>query len=204
MTSLLTTSLGLASIIARQKTLTIGDIVIDAVESESHERGYDITQHAVESGASITDHKRRKADRLRITGTISDTPLGARPLAEATILFTSSVGIDDAVQFPSEAAFQNFVLLQASPDPVTIVTSLGVYRNVLFESLRVDRTPTEYHELKFTGVFVEYITVESVTVTQAPATRTARQGEKSLGRVPTKQATESVAGQLTGISAFGN
>lgn len=196
MSSLLATSVSLAPIIARQKTLMIGDVAIDAVESETHERAYEITQHAVEVGADIADHKRRKADRLRITGTISDTPLGARPLAEATILFTSSVGIDDAVQFPSEAAFQSFLLLQASADPITIITSLGVYRNVLFESLRVDRTPTESHELKFTGVFVEYLTVESVTVTQAQATRAARQGEKALGRVPTKTAPTSAAKQL--------
>ena len=54
-------------------------LVFDAVTTETHEGTSVLTEHAVESGAPISDHKRANPDRVSIEAIVSNTPLDAPP-----------------------------------------------------------------------------------------------------------------------------
>lgn len=56
-----------------------GLIELDAVISEAHESGADVTEHPVEAGVAITDHVRRKLRTLEIQGVVTSTPLVPAP-----------------------------------------------------------------------------------------------------------------------------
>jgi hypothetical protein len=65
----------MAQIIWEGDTGQTFNIAIDASIEETHESPTTITDHAVESGANISDHMRPDADRLTIEGIISNTPI---------------------------------------------------------------------------------------------------------------------------------
>jgi hypothetical protein len=51
----------------------------DCITSESHEGTSVLTEHTVESGAPISDHKRANPRRISIEAIVSNTPLDAPP-----------------------------------------------------------------------------------------------------------------------------
>jgi hypothetical protein len=51
----------------------------DAVMSENHETRAEITEHAVESGAPLADHKRAKPRVITLEGLVTNTPLDVPP-----------------------------------------------------------------------------------------------------------------------------
>lgn len=56
------------------KNASIGGLTLDVTLSELHERGSDITESPVETGAVISDHIVNRPERVRIEGFITDTP----------------------------------------------------------------------------------------------------------------------------------
>lgn len=69
----------------------------DAVLSETHETRAEVTEHTVEEGSPISDHKRAKPALITIEGLVTNTPLDVPPssgFAETTV--TVSVSKDGA------------------------------------------------------------------------------------------------------------
>ena len=56
-------------------------LAFDAVTSETHETGSTLTEHAVESGAPISDHKRPNQRKVMIEAIVTNTPIGTPPLS---------------------------------------------------------------------------------------------------------------------------
>ena len=54
---------------------------VDAVMSESHEVMATLTDHPVERGADLSDHKRPGQRRYRLEGLVTNTPIGSIPLS---------------------------------------------------------------------------------------------------------------------------
>lgn len=52
--------------------------VFDAVDSERYDEGADVTEHAVESGAPISDHSRTRSPTVTITGRMTEAPFAYR------------------------------------------------------------------------------------------------------------------------------
>lgn len=59
-----------------QEGLANKSLGIWCITSETHERVADVTDHAVERGASVVDHVRPKARKLSFTALLSNTPIG--------------------------------------------------------------------------------------------------------------------------------
>jgi hypothetical protein len=137
-----------------QKRAKISNIVVDASVRESHENEAQITDNPVEEGVDVTDHVRIMPKRLTMDGVISDTPI------TLSVISNISGAIGTVTEFIggrslSQEAYDRLLRLQANREPMTIVTGLRVYQNMLIESLTVPRDSRTANAIHFTAVFRE-------------------------------------------------
>ncbi len=117
--------MGLTELIFKTGGLaSVGAIQFDAMVSETHSAQADVTEHAVEYGADITDHIRMRAREVVLNGVISNTP----------VVFLASVQaksplIDDTERTVDrvEVAHKEILRTMRAGELVTIVTSLEDY-----------------------------------------------------------------------------
>jgi hypothetical protein len=122
----------------------------DCVLREVHESSSVITDHAVESGAAISDHKRPNPRKVHLTGEITDHPAGDPPLSGTggTQIRSALTRIElaDAQVMKFETAFfrarevfgvlQNLSLDDVS---VTVENEMDTYENMQIESANLSR-----------------------------------------------------------------
>lgn len=106
-------------------------ITFDAVVQESHEHRNLITDHPIEDGSIVSDHKTKLPFVLNISGVLTDTAIAKNiPLFAA---LNSSEGrarklMDDIVKVDNENVL------------FTIITGIKAYKNLLFEELTPQRS----------------------------------------------------------------
>ena len=98
----------------------IETFVFDAVMGESHSAPVDITSHAVEQGVEITDHAILKQHSLVISGVVSATACGIRNTTR------------------KQSAYYDLMRIRDEREPVTVITGLKVYNNMLISDVRAD------------------------------------------------------------------
>jgi hypothetical protein len=116
----------------------LGVIAIDCSIDETHEHSARVTDYPVEAGSERSDHIQLMPERVTMTGRVSATPaqLGTQlqpdfdPLRHIT-------------------AWQQLVELFDLREPFTLVTSLHVYADMVFESLVATRSFETTHVLEF-------------------------------------------------------
>jgi len=114
---------------------------IDVFVREEPAFSNEITEHQVESGSDIADHVRAKPTTLTVEGIVSDTPIG--DLADRR---ASSVP-------PSQEAYERLQDINKARQPVTVVTSLSTYTDMVIETLTPPRDRRTGKALRFTCVF---------------------------------------------------
>lgn len=115
----------------------IGGFYIDAAVREEHTLQNEITAHPVPEGADITEHIRRKPSPIRIEGVVSDTPIG-----DVALLRSDTV-------LPSREALEHLERIFAAKEPVTVVTGLKTYTDMLPEQLTIPRDSSTGEALAF-------------------------------------------------------
>ena len=100
--------------------------IVDGFLTEEHTLRLSKTSYPVESGQSLTDHAVIEPRTLKLEGWVSDL---LAPAGEAG----ASRGLE---------AWQRITELMESREPILVVTTLGVYENMLITSVKapVDRT----------------------------------------------------------------
>ena len=186
---------------------TIGGIELDNVLLEDHNKNVAITTNPIESGADITDHAIVLPDSLFIRGVVTDSPLGLAALGQIidniTSLFGSSTSSN---QTRSQQAFEAMQTLMINLEPITVVTKLKTYTNMLITNFNVSQDKDSSNIVFMDLTLEEIIITESVTVdlTEADAddsvkkavTGTADRG-KQLVTEPTTQESTSVLKTIT-------
>ena len=132
----------------------VGGWFFDAFLKLDHSSTLKITEHPVQSGASITDHAFLEPKILTMEIGMSD--------AESSFIpgqFTQSWS-------RSASAFEVLRELQAQRIPVQILTRLGLYKNMLVETISAPDDFMTLFSLKVTVTFKEIIvaTVQTVQV----------------------------------------
>ena len=141
--------------------IIIDGYTIDAAITESHELRAEISSHPIESGGEVVDHRRRLPRVLSIEGVVSDTPFGEiAKIRERTILESS-----DLPHLPSDEAYTHLKRLDSVGTPITIETSLEVYRNMVLQELTIPRNRAIGDSLRFTASFVEVLIVDTERAT---------------------------------------
>lgn len=139
---------------SRQKK--IGPYIIDAFITETHKSDVTLTQFPVEFGANITDHAVLEPLKLSLEGIVSNsTPLifGAE--------FRVPTGLDGSKFSRSTNAYLSLLRLQQQRELIDVQTGLVLYKNMLLQSLTIDRSRTTADSLFFSAKLEAIIIVNT-------------------------------------------
>lgn len=128
---------------------------VDAVMSESHEVMATLTDHPVERGADLSDHKRPGQRRYRLEGLVTNTPIGSVPLSgenssanDVTGSVRDSPARASVLQFSERFDRIRDVLdaltaLVESAQLVTVTTDVRTYEDAQIVSVVAPRDATD-------------------------------------------------------------
>lgn len=167
----------------------------DCVTSETHEGISELTEHAVETGAPISDHKREKPRRLTIEALVTNTPLAAPPPSG----YDDGTRVTAEVQAEGEDAagegqqaraqvvvfsapfdrmgdvFETLDRLRRDAVFVTITTRVRTYESVQIVSVTAPREAEDGDSLRF-GIECQEVRIAETRSIDTPAPREPRGG----------------------------
>jgi len=135
----------LGPIIVRQRN--IGGFVADVTVREEHSDELVVTENPVEQGATITDHAFKVPARLKVDVGYSNSSV-------------QSLGDPNYVQ----DIYAQFLALQASRQPLDVITGKRVYSSMLITNLRTVTDEATENALLLTVEMKEIILVDTQTV----------------------------------------
>jgi hypothetical protein len=142
--------------------IIINDFAIDAAITEDHTFESEVTEHPVETGADITDHARAKPVQISLEGIVSNTPIGA-----VADLRTEGT-------LPSAEARALMRKIRDDREPITIVSTVRVYKNMMLLSLSESRSAETGEAYRFRATFKEVIFVTNARTTVRVSTPRAK------------------------------
>lgn len=141
--------------------VSIDGYPLDLVETEAHELVAEVTDHPVEDGSDVSDNVRLKPRELTFTnGIVSDTPIGA--------IATDTTRGDISGTY-SQDAYNRLENIWLARQPVTVVTRLKKYENMILDRLSINDDSKTSHALVFTAHFKQVTIVKNKRVTVAVA-----------------------------------
>lgn len=202
-------------------------LFFDAVTSEDHERGADVSDYAVEQGAQVVDNVRPLPNKLTLETFVSNSPIDSPDgqILPLTILVDPP---KDPLSFPRPQSvtastlqftgdidyvgttFATLTGLRDTATLLTITTPKAYYTNMIVEKISLHRDSTTGTSGKFSIEFREIRIVTSKVVaapepTILTSTPEATQGKKDA--VPASDNYESAwkfAGAKAGHAAASN
>lgn len=168
----------------QRSRVEIAGIEIDATLREVHRTTVRVTDHPVESGASVSDHMIVEPDELELEGVVSNTP---------PIMFASSKS------FPKRAETFYEVMKDAAQagEVVTVVTTLRTYDDMVITSIEVPRDAETGDAVQFRMTLRRVVFAYGAEV-EAPTMERAKP-VKNLGRKPTADATPAESAKVRSI-----
>lgn len=202
-----------ASLFYRDEDFGIGSIPFDLLVDESHELEFDISEHTVEGGSSVSDHVQQRLRRVQVNGLFTNHSIDGRKSGyvnygsekqDGSIEMSTKpdvVEIDGVQGVGNDALdmmFEAVKELARSREPVRVVTSLEVYPEMVFESLKYARGPEDGESIKFTAELREIKTAE-VETTFRDGVWNPPQPKDLSTEAAKKMARNQKDGKLTGI-----
>lgn len=136
-----------------------GNVELDAVLDEAHEWSVEATSNPVEEGSPITDHIIEQADKIKIRGFVSDTPLGIKKILERLTQGKS----DPRTQETFTLLYELIKLKQL----MTVYTKYRIYDNMLLQSVSIPRAAGQGEAIEFTAEFIN-IRIVSTQMVDTP------------------------------------
>lgn len=181
-----------SSLFFRDEGFGLEELKFDLLIDESHSLDFDIPEHAVENGSSISDHVCERLRSVQITGLFTNHPIGGKKSGyvneDGTVNEEPDEVSVDGVEGRGNIALANFEKLKEIArrrKPVRLVTSLEVYEEMVFESIPYSRGPDDGESIKFTAKLREVRTAKVSTVRRdgvwnppAPKTQATDAGKK--------------------------
>jgi hypothetical protein len=149
------------NLLALPTSVKIGELEAQTALEEVHHDALQITQHPVESGASITDHSFARQAELLLTVGWSNSNLKAILGAIESLFTGGTMSKSDYVT----GVYSQLLALQKSRQPATITTGLRVYDNMLISGLTVKRDQRTSQILLVEASFLEVIIVSTQSTT---------------------------------------
>ena len=128
----------------------VGNITFDLVKSESHSYRSNITDHKIEDGSIISDHIENELENGTLNGLISNY----------------SLSIGEITTNRAQDTFEALVELWKKKSPVTIVTVLKVYNDVVISSMPFMRDTSQGESLPISVSFrkLNIVKLQEVTL----------------------------------------
>lgn len=134
----------------------VGEIEFDLMPKESHGLDFDISEHPVDNGSTITDHIRMKPRECSVTGMFTCHPIKAYSKDKVTI--------DDGAEEMSEnralTLYKELETLCKAMNKVRLVTDIMTYPTMLIKSLKTDRDRSSGEAITFSMTLREYMGVD--------------------------------------------
>jgi hypothetical protein len=111
----------MADITIIKNTKSIGLLQLDAMLSESHSYQSEVTMYPVEDGSNVSDNILNAPFELNIDGIITESHLNEQ----------NTTTISDA--------YKSLLKMRTDKEPVTIVSSLDVHKNMMIKSIDFPR-----------------------------------------------------------------
>jgi hypothetical protein len=160
------------------KVVGIQSLDFDATLDELHDWRNEVTQNPVEVGAPISDHIIEKADKLRIQGVITNSPLYGE--------FAGQYFGGDTTSPRIQTAFEAIRELHKAREVVTVYTKHAVYTDMAIESVSIPRNAQLGDEIQFTMELVNIRKVSTQLVTLPPGI-SAKKAASTVGKKTEQQ-----------------
>lgn len=197
--------MSLVSIFTGTKRDKLGPVTITCAVRETHTRTADVAEHPLEVGTDVSDHRTVKPDELSIDGIISDAITDIVDdiinAPDADIGRFSPVGKSQV-----QEAYEKLMDMFDKSDVFTAVTSLKLYKNMVFTRFMVTRDKDTGTILSFSATLkqVTFVSSQNIDVHVLPKAAAGKDvGKKSAGAAGTpvpKVGDGSVA--LDGVTAI--
>lgn len=161
----------------------IGGFFFDAVLNEQHDSELTITQHPVQTGASITDHSFVNPSTLTMEIATSDA-MATMLEGQFTEYYTKSV-----------SAYEKLRELQALRLPLSVHTRLHHYDNMLIQNITAPDSYRTQYGLRCTVTLQEIFVVNVATGTVSARNWTS--GQTNRGEVQPVETTEQPGSALS-------
>lgn len=151
---------------------TFGQFVFDAVFSTEHSSNITVTQHPVQSGASVSDHAYREPDEVRL-----------------------EIGMSDAAVFAGDTshsvnAYTQLRAIMEQREPITLITRLRTYQNMVITSMTVPDDYTTMNALK-ASIALQEVRIVSVATIRVQQTISGSKTTQSTGGTSKGSAAKS-------------
>lgn len=156
----------------------------DCVTRETHEGTSVLTEHAVEDGSPLSDHKRADPRRISIEAIVTNTPLsfpppwgdtsstiGARVRKVADV--EANVLVFDAEFDRIQEVFEALDRLRVEAVPLTVATRLRTYEDVQIVNIQNPRESSDGDSLRFV-VDIQEVRIAETRTVAAPEAREPR------------------------------
>lgn len=127
---------------------SIGGVAIDAFVEEGHDLSAQVTSYPVEDGSTINDHVIQDPDKLIIRGVIGATSIYGEDALENTINRPYNI-------------YLKLEELKNNGEPITVVTGLKTYENMVIEAFSITRNAENGRSLEFTMNLIQVRIVKS-------------------------------------------
>lgn len=127
-------------------------LIFDAIFSTQHDTSLNITEHPVQTGADISDHAYEEAARLSFDIGMSDVMESLIP------------GQFSSNNSRSVSAYSKLRELQSQRLPITVVTRLGTYNNMMIETISTTDDNKTAYGLRATVALKQIFVASVITV----------------------------------------
>lgn len=144
----------------------IGGIAIQCCVEEHHYDELVVTDHPVEMGAEISDHAYKRPAEVVIRAGWSNSGLSSliTDIADVASLLLNGVtgfsGLGAAFNY-ADQVYQQLLTLQASREPISIITGKRSYSNMLIRALSVTTDEKTGHALFCTAICRQVIIAQT-------------------------------------------
>lgn len=156
-------------------------LVFDAIFSTQHDTSLSITEHPIQTGADITDHAYEEANRLTFEIGMSD-------------VMKSFIDGQFNSNSRSVSAYLKLRELQKQRLPITVVTKLGTYTNMMVETISTTEDNKTTYGLRATVVLKQIFVVNVTTV--KISSRPHKSTESNEGEQKVQKADQSLLSKL--------
>jgi hypothetical protein len=194
---------------------------IDATPTQNHSLGAQATNFEVEDGSDLSDHVINRGVRLSLRGVISDDPISLKEAAATLIpgivggsfiggiggAVVAGVGAKVASELlvdSKKRSVDAYTILREvheNKSPLTVVTGLTTYKNMIMERFSAPQTPATSNSLNFTATFkqIRIAISEIVSIDVASTDAKGVVPENNKGSSPAEDTTTAEEAQGSSV-----
>jgi len=163
--------------------------LFDATVSESPTHEGSLTKHPVEDGADVSDHYQNEPDTLALVCGLTNSPLPAQGEPE---------------QNRDVVLYKDLVAIKDRGEPITVVTGIDVYENMVITRITFTRDPQTGQALLLNLDLEEVILTTTESVDIPPERQRRKGGRQNAAPVHSEgdiTAEEAALAQTEGLQA---